>query len=415
MENESKWQCKAFDELSPREIYDLLSLRSKVFVVEQKTAYLDPDGRDKLAHHVFLQENGNMVACARLLPPGVAYPEASIGRVVVESSSRGRGVAHELMKQAVTRCLRLFTVATIRISAQSHLQGFYEQHGFRPITAEYMEDDIPHIGMLFDKSAASVLPSPSETGKVLLEVSYLGHSAWLVITPHRCLLFDYGAQPARHPNGTLSDGVFNADQLPDLPLYVFASHKHGDHYSAYLHSQMAKRPNTSFVMGLDTQPSCADTETAPTGTWLAWPRAEIRLDDMLIICSGSTDSGVSFLVEMPEGVIYHGGDLALWDETTFFRRVYKEEIDWLAQKAAVLDRVPDLAFLPVSTSDGYQETPLLEGLWYFLDHLAPRVIFPMHGHHYESLYSRFAELAAVGGRSRVLVPQKMGDQFEVAI
>ena len=248
-------------------------------------------------------------------------------------------------------------------------------------------------------------------GPVRAQVRYLGHSAWLVTTPSRCLLFDYGDRPTRHTTGNLADGIFNVDQLPDLPLYAFASHRHGDHYSANLHSQLARRPNTCFILGLDEQPSCSDTEATPNGTWLAWPHAEITLDDMLIHCSGSTDSGVSFLIESPEGMIYHGGDLALWDNTTFFHRVYREEVDWLARYTA--GRRPDLAFLPVSTSDGYQEEALLQGVWYLMEKMAPRLVMPMHGHGYEPLYATFAELAAAKSYNNIIVPQKRGAEYEI--
>jgi ElaA protein len=405
------WQCKTFADLSPFELYDLLQLRSKVFVVEQDTVYLDCDGKDKQAHHLLLKdESGSVIAFARLLPPGVSYPEAVIGRVVVDPAWRGRGLAHELMRQAIPRCLALYSVSCIRISAQKHLAAFYAQHGFRPVTDDYLEDNIPHVGMLFEQSTTD-----ESTGETKMTVYYFGHSAWLIQTSRRNLLFDYGAQPLRMRDGHLANGVFNIGDLTDLPLYVFASHRHGDHYAAQLHSELTRRSNTAFIQGLDEQPSSSTVKAAPTGTWLAWPHSELQLDDLLIRSSGSTDSGVSFLVEMPEGVIYHGGDLAIWDDTTFFNRVYREEIDYLAKRLSATNKVPDLAFLPVSTSDGYQEEALLKGLWYALERLAPRTVFPMHAHGFESLYQTFADLAAVRGFPNVLAPAKPGDCFEIAL
>lgn len=408
MDESMQWQVKPFGELTPDELYDLLRLRSQVFVVEQQAAYLDPDGRDRQAHHLMLRDSsGELVGCCRLLPPGILYPEAVIGRVVIDPAWRGRGLAHDLMQQAVPLCLALFGVSQIHISAQKHLEGFYARHGFKPVTGEYLEDGIPHIGMLYD--AASVA-SPEPAGPTPCRVRYFGHSAWLVTTPRRCLLLDYGDRPVRAVTGSMADGIFNLDELPDLPLYVFASHRHGDHYSARLHSMVARRARTQFILGLDEQPSCSDSEAAPVGTSLAWPHAEFALDDMLIHCSGSTDSGVSFLIEMPEGTLYHGGDLALWDNTVFYNRVFREETDWLAARCLAAGRVPDLAFLPVSTSDGYQEEALLQGLWYFIDKIAPYHVLPMHGHGYESLYRTFAGLALDRGYPEVTVLEKRGEE-----
>lgn len=402
MSQQTIWQCKAFRDLLPDELYGLLHLRAKVFIVEQDTAYLDIDGKDKNAWHLILQNTeGDVIACARLLPPGVSYSEASIGRVVVDPDWRGRGLAHELLREAIPRCESLFNIDRIRISAQKHLQDYYAQHGFQPVTEEYLEDNIPHVGMLYIKTAMAQLA---------MDVRYLGHSAWLVQTQRRNLLFDYGATPIRRGT-SLAEGVFNIDELPDLPLYIFISHRHSDHYSSQLHSQMAKRSGTTIIIGLDQQPSCADTELAPTGTTLAWPHSDLVLDDLRIRASGSTDSGVSFLIDTPEGLIYHGGDLAQWDDTAFFRRVYREEIDWLAEQTAAIGRVPDLAFVPVSTSDGYQEDILLQGLWYFLDKISPAKVLPMHANNYEAFYQTFADLAKAKGFNNVLVPKKPGDQF----
>ncbi len=242
-------------------------------------------------------------------------------------------------------------------------------------------------------------------------MTYLDHSAWLVETKNRLLLFDYGDLPHRPAGGHLENGVLDLLQLPALPLYAFASHRHADHYSAFLHKQLGRREDTCFFLGLDHQPSKAEAKACPPGTWLCWPHSKLLVDDLTLYFTGSTDSGVSVLIDSPEGVFYHGGDLALWDDTAYYRETYRREIDLLGEWLSQIGRAPDLAFLPVSTSDGYQEDALLGGLWYVLDKMHPRVILPMHAHGYEDLYQNFARLAQAFGWTNILVPQKPGDRF----
>jgi L-ascorbate metabolism protein UlaG (beta-lactamase superfamily) len=222
---------------------------------------------------------------------------------------------------------------------------------------------------------------------------YLDHSAWLVETGCRLLLFDYGDAPPRPAHGKLEEGVLDLDELPSLPLYAFASHRHGDHYSWKLQQDVAARPCAAFILGIDRKPAPDKMRPWMEGARIAWPRGQLFIDDLVITCSGSTDSGVSFLIEAPEGVFYHGGDLAVWDDTHFFRQVFRQEIDFLARRIEETGRRPDVAFLAVSTADGYQEDALLEGLSYASQKLRPKLFVPMHGHGYEELYGRFADFA----------------------
>ncbi len=392
---------KAFNELKPQDLYGLLKLRCSIFVVEQHAAYLDLDGLDQLAHHLFLSDsNGQVIACCRLLPPGTLYAEASIGRVAVSPEHRGQGLGHDMMLQALSLLDELFGSVPIHISAQKYLERFYASHGFETVTGEYLEDGIVHVGMVHD--------SHPENAESRLAIRYLGHSAFLVETAKRCILFDYGDHPARAQHGLMREGVFNPAELADKPLFILSSHQHGDHYSKTLHQFAANRADTWFVMGLDEAPSCAESPLEKTSTSLAWPHATLTIEDMTIHCSGSTDCGVSFLIEMPEAVIYHGGDLALWDDQPYYRKVYRQEVGWLTRTVNSRHLAIDLAFLPVSTSDGYQEQPLLEGLAYWADNLGARYIVPMHGHGYEQLYSRFADWAQTHGFGRTMVLARPG-------
>jgi len=121
------------------------------------------------------------------------------------------------------------------------------------------------------------------------------------------------------------------------------------------------------------------------------PHEQAAVGNLTIHASGSTDSGVSFLIFAPEMTIYHGGDLAAWDDTTWFRETYRQEIDWLAARLTKSGRTLDVAMLPVSTSDGYQEDALLDGLDDALAKLQPRQVLPMHAFGFESLYDTYIE------------------------
>lgn len=144
-----KFEFKPFAELSNDELYDILQLRAEIFVVEQDCIYNDLDGLDKLAVHQFLKKNGEIVAYSRLLKPGTRFPEYSIGRVVVKQSERGTGLGIEMMNEAKNFIVSEWKAKKIKVSAQKYLKKFYENLGFVIVTDEYLEDGIPHYGMVF--------------------------------------------------------------------------------------------------------------------------------------------------------------------------------------------------------------------------------------------------------------------------
>ena len=143
-----KWKIKSFDALSVHELYDLLRLRSEIFVVEQNCVYLDLDGKDKEALHLIGEFEGKIVAHARLFEAGISFDNASIGRVTVDPNYRARKWGHELMQQAIAGVLKHFGESKITIGAQLYLKKFYESHGFVQTSEMYLEDDIPHIEMI---------------------------------------------------------------------------------------------------------------------------------------------------------------------------------------------------------------------------------------------------------------------------
>ena len=142
-----EWKIKRFEALSVRELYDLLQLRSEVFVVEQNCVYQDIDGKDEKAIHLIGEDNGQIVGYARLFKPHDYFDQASIGRVVVKESYRDKKLGHVLMREAIQVIKTHFDQREITISDQLYLKKFYESHGFVQTSAMYLEDDIPHIQM----------------------------------------------------------------------------------------------------------------------------------------------------------------------------------------------------------------------------------------------------------------------------
>jgi ElaA protein len=142
-----QWKIKSFEALSVNELYDILKLRSEIFVVEQNCVYLDIDGKDKHALHLFGEFEGKIVSYSRLFKSGITFENASIGRVVVDANYRDRKWGHDLMREAIAGIQSHFGESKITIGAQLYLKKFYESHGFIQTSEMYLEDDIPHIEM----------------------------------------------------------------------------------------------------------------------------------------------------------------------------------------------------------------------------------------------------------------------------
>lgn len=144
-----EWICKHHSDLGKEQLYALLRLRSEVFVVEQKCAYPDLDGQDLDGdtHHLMGWEDDQLVAYLRLLDPQSQGGDVVIGRVLTAPAGRGRGLGHMMMEQALKQAEKHWPQVPIYLSAQAHLQGYYGRYGFVVAGEEYLEDDIPHIGM----------------------------------------------------------------------------------------------------------------------------------------------------------------------------------------------------------------------------------------------------------------------------
>ena len=139
---------KTFSELTTQELYDLLQLRSEVFVVEQDCVYQDIDGKDQKALHVLGFKNDKLIAYTRLFKPSFYFEEASIGRVVVAKKERQYNYGNDIMQASIEAIKTYYNTSIIKISAQVYLKKFYNNLGFIEIGEEYLEDDIPHIAMI---------------------------------------------------------------------------------------------------------------------------------------------------------------------------------------------------------------------------------------------------------------------------
>jgi ElaA protein len=143
------WRWLKFADLTASELYDIISLREAIFVVEQICPYLDADGLDKSAYHLIGSNQADqVVAYLRLLPPGIKFSDPGLGRIVVALEERRRGIGEGLIGEGLRKARELYPGRSVHISAQQRLQQYYEKFGFNRITEIYDEDGIPHIEMV---------------------------------------------------------------------------------------------------------------------------------------------------------------------------------------------------------------------------------------------------------------------------
>ncbi|MDY2713613.1 MAG: GNAT family N-acetyltransferase [Candidatus Faecivivens sp.] len=138
--------CKHFNDLTAKELYEILRLRVDVFVVEQKCSYSEVDGKDLDAWHLWFEDEDGIAGYLRLLAPGVSFKEASIGRVIAKK--RRCGIGSKLMQAGIEKMKEIYGDTDIRIEAQVYAREFYEKAGFVKVSEEFLDDGIPHIEML---------------------------------------------------------------------------------------------------------------------------------------------------------------------------------------------------------------------------------------------------------------------------
>lgn len=148
-----QWQWSRFDELTRDELYEILSARQQVFVVEQKCFALDADGLDPKAMHLLgwmpaLGKNGRtLIAYLRAFAPGIKVPDASFGRVLTAADVRGKGFGKLIVAEGIKRMAQTFGSVPLKIAAQSYLEHFYSEFGFKTFGAPFEEGGLPHINM----------------------------------------------------------------------------------------------------------------------------------------------------------------------------------------------------------------------------------------------------------------------------
>ncbi|MTI71945.1 MAG: GNAT family N-acetyltransferase [Firmicutes bacterium] len=140
---------KKYNDLTLDELYDILKIRTDIFVVEQNCPYPECDGKDKFSYHVIGKKNNEIIAYLRILPKGISYKEVSIGRVLVKKDHRGLELGKQIMKKAIKFIKEELKENFIRISAQKYLLNFYKSLGFTKESEVYLEDGIEHIEMLY--------------------------------------------------------------------------------------------------------------------------------------------------------------------------------------------------------------------------------------------------------------------------
>ncbi|MCL2864675.1 MAG: GNAT family N-acetyltransferase [Lachnospiraceae bacterium] len=152
-----EWKLKTFEELTNKELYEILKAREEIFIIEQTCIYPDIDSKDFTAYHLFSEENGILTSYLRILPKGIRFKEISFGRVITKENYRRKGLGLELMKKALHFTNTVLKEQSVRISAQAYLLDFYGSLGFKPVSELYLEDGIDHYEMLFTASKDTFL------------------------------------------------------------------------------------------------------------------------------------------------------------------------------------------------------------------------------------------------------------------
>ncbi|MFB0565350.1 MAG: MBL fold metallo-hydrolase [Candidatus Aminicenantaceae bacterium] len=226
---------------------------------------------------------------------------------------------------------------------------------------------------------------------------HLGHSSWAIKTKSHFLIFDYVGTGRKPAEPSLANGYINTLEIKDQNVFVFITHEHADHYSRAIFDWEKSVRDITYIFGWQ---AVTEQKYVCIGQ-----RERKKIDDMEILTITSTDAGVGFLIKMDGLVIFHGGDHAHWGGSM---ESFLKEIVYLAQSKKELD----IAFLAITTGMGQRRESITRGVFYAIENIQPKVIFPMHAGGKEHLYKKFAlEAKKKEFKTKVHYAERKGDRF----
>jgi ankyrin repeat protein len=229
-------------------------------------------------------------------------------------------------------------------------------------------------------------------------VWYLGNSGWAIKTKSKLLIFDYHTPVGPQADEPwLANGHINLEEIKDQNVYVFVTHEHGDHFNPSIFEWKKSIDNIKYILGFKPEKLAEAV--------ILYPREKRTIDDMEVSTITSTDAGVGFLVMVDGLTIFHAGDHACKQKD--LKGPYTDEIDYLADKCNGVD----LAFLPI-TGCGFRDPEALKkGIFYALEKLKPKVMFPMHVLGFEYQYDDFARESKESTKTKFACAENKGDCF----
>lgn len=272
------------------------------------------------------------------------------------------------------------------------------QYAHRPVVTFLEESGANTSGVVENYGPPSELTETPPEGEAV--VRYLCHSGWSVRTAHHFLIFDYNEMSGRPDEPCLANGFIVPEEIKDLPVTVFSTHEHGDHYDTVIFNWREKVPDITYVLG--HQP------TDQTGYEHIAPRDSRMIGDIKVTTINSTDAGVGYVVEVDGLTIFHAGDHS--SGTVDLPEPFRTEIAFIADNCPR----PDLAFLPISGCSLGTPESVKAGAYYTIDRLKPRVVFPQHRGNSEYDLAQFEQEARERGvTTPIRAAGHRGDVFDI--
>lgn len=276
--------------------------------------------------------------------------------------------------------------------------NYAAQYGHRPVAELLIESGADTEGIPANYGPPPELAEAPPEGEAM--VRYLGHSGWSVRTAKHLLIFDYHEMNGRPDRPSLLNGFVSPDEIKSLPVTVFSTHEHGDHYDTTIFTWRDRVENIEYVLG--------HRPADRTGYEYIEPRQTKTLGDMQVTTIKSTDAGVGYVVQVDGLTIFHAGDHS--SGTIEIPEEYSAEIDFIAETLPA----PDLAFMPISGCSLGTPESVKAGVYYAVDKLHPRVLFPQHMGNNEYALAEFEQEARERGVTTAMCcAGNRGDLFEV--